>query len=98
MVLLFSIRTGLSDLDRPWRLSFSGLHFGRRHGRRYGTKGPTARFLLCRFQFLVLDDQKLIFPDLIAASFVMGFDDLSGDGIHKLMAQSIAGLSIDLPE
>jgi len=61
-------------------------------------KGLVRASCWCRFQLLVLDDQELVFADLIPAALLVRLDDFARDGIDQLLAQPVAGFLIDLPE
>jgi hypothetical protein len=60
--------------------------------------GTRPRLLPCCFQLLVLYKHKLVLTDLLAAPLLMDFDGRAGHGVHQLVAQAIAGASIDLPK
>jgi hypothetical protein len=57
-----------------------------------------ARFLPRCFQLFILNDQELVLPDLVAATFVVGLYHIARHGIDELLAYAVASFSIDLPE
>ena len=46
----------------------------------------------------VLDEQKFVLADFVAARFVRRVNGFAGDGIDKLVFEAMAGASVDLPE
>jgi hypothetical protein len=50
------------------------------------TEWPRPGLSLCRFQFFVLNDQELIFANLVSAAFVVGLHNFTSAGVHELMA------------
>src|SRR5262245_22644132 len=66
--------------------------------RRCATGTRAGPFLPRRFQLLVAYENELVLTDLIAAPLLTGFNRHARDGINQLMAQTIAGRSIDLPK
>src|SRR6266516_4842088 len=60
------------------------------------TKEPRGH--LARFELGLLHDEVLALGDLVAAAFVFGGDRLAGLFIDELLAQTIAGGLVDLPQ
>jgi hypothetical protein len=89
--------------SRRWRcwflLALPSLNERACSGRRWCcTEGSGARFLPRCFQLFILNDQELVLPDLVAATFVVGLYHIARHGIDELLAYAVASFSIDLPE
>ena len=85
---------------RPLRARPRGLRTRRRGARRFckldsaGRRALAARLL----KLAVLDQQKPVLADLVAARLVVRFHGLAGDGIDQLVLEAVPRAAVHLPE